>query len=66
MITEAESRWSLVETASLDDLIALAVTAADRLDFRDAVLAREMIGAAAALRTSRESLLFPDAEVDMP
>jgi len=63
MMTEAESRWSLVETASLDDLIALAVTAADRLDLKDAILAREMIGAAAALRTSRESLLFPDSEV---
>jgi hypothetical protein len=63
MITEAESRWSLVETASLDDLIALAVTAADRLPFRDEPLAKEMIGAAAALRASRESLLFPDAEV---
>jgi hypothetical protein len=63
MMTEVEPRWSLVETRTLDDLIALAVTAADRLDLRDDVLAREMIGAAAALRASRETLLFPDAEV---
>jgi hypothetical protein len=63
MTTEVESRWSLVETRSLDDLIALAVTAADRLPLRDDVLAREMVGAAAQLRASREALLFPDAEV---
>lgn len=62
-MTEVEPRWSLVETRSLDDLIALAVTAADHLDLRDAVLAKEMIGAAAALRASRETLLFPDDEV---
>lgn len=66
MMTEIEPRWSLVETRTLDDLIALAVTAADHLDLRDAVLAREMIGAASALRHGREALLFPDSEIDMP
>jgi hypothetical protein len=52
----------MVEAHSLADLIALAVMAAERLDLRDAALARELTGAAASVRESQESLHFPDME----
>ena len=62
MMTGIESRWVMVEAHSLGDLIALAVMAADRLDLRDAALARELTGAAANVRAGQESLIFPDQE----
>ncbi|HVE28345.1 MAG TPA: hypothetical protein VNC22_23215 [Sporichthya sp.] len=62
MMTGIESRWVMVEAHSLADLIALAVMAAERLDLRDAALARELTGAAASVRESQESLHFPDME----
>jgi hypothetical protein len=61
-MTGIESRWVMVEAQSLADLIALAVMAADRLDLRDAPLARELTGAAASVRASQEVLAFPDQE----
>lgn len=62
MMTGIDSRWVMVEAQSLADLIALAVMAADRLDLRDAALARELTGAAASVRAGQEALIFPDQE----